>query len=352
MDSFLECAKRYHDRPAGANADAGAGAEDNQATRLAGKLPSAPDCVVHPDLQNFLAELNKSNSPLPPASPPRQAAAAGLPDQERHSRELSQAYETLQRRNDEFRHELAMARKVQTTFIPGAADFPQRPELDFAGYYEAMADVGGDLYDVIRIGKNAYGLIMADVSGHGVAAALVTALVKIAFRSRMHWGVATDQVCRAVNEELYDILGEGERYVTAFVAIVNLEDGSIEYTNAGHHPGLLLRDGAVRQLDSKGNFLGIFEAPEYTAQREPLQAGDRIILFTDGIIEARSYLDEEYGHHRLEEALRDHAGDQPTELVKAVTRDLDGFTMGAPAHDDRALLCTLFNGRCPAPEAI
>ena len=338
MDSFLECAKRYHDRPAGANADAGAGAEDNQATRLAGKLPSAPDCVVHPDLQNFLAELNKSNSPLPPASPPRQAAAAGLPDQERHSRELSQAYETLQRRNDEFRHELAMARKVQTTFIPGAADFPQRPELDFAGYYEAMADVGGDLYDVIRIGKNAYGLIMADVSGHGVAAALVTALVKIAFRSRMHWGVATDQVCRAVNEELYDILGEGERYVTAFVAIVNLEDGSIEYTNAGHHPGLLLRDGAVRQLDSKGNFLGIFEAPEYTAQREPLQAGDRIILFTDGIIESRNVEDRMFGTEGIVEALRQASNGSLEDSADHVLTELIQFMKDPYFEDDITIL--------------
>lgn len=263
------------------------------------------------------------------------------------SAELSRAYEEVQKRNDEFRRELAMARKVQATFIPQDNDFPQRSELAFGGYYEAMADVGGDIYDIIRIGKNAYGLIIADVSGHGVAAALVTALVKIAFRSRMSWGVRTDDVCSAVNASLHEILGDGERYVTAFVAILNLETGILEYTNAAHHPALLIRGDQMFKLDSDGGFLGIFTSPRFGREFIALEPGDRVYLYTDGIPESRSYLGEEYGFDRLAARIMSAPEASPSELVSWLMRDVMAFTMGAPPHDDRAVLCVSFNGLAP-----
>lgn len=258
--------------------------------------------------------------------------------------ELARAYEELQRRNDDYRRELIVARRVQETFIPGAKDFPKRSELDFAGFYQAMADIGGDLYDVIRIGRNAYGFLIADVSGHGVPAALITALVKVAFRSQLVWGASPDLTCKNVNTELYEIIGEGERYVTAFLAIVNLETSLLEFTNAGHHPGILIRNGELIELNSEGRFLGIFPDPEYSKNSINLEAGDILVFYTDGIIEAKSYLDEEYGHDRFHEALINNNTANPDELITAVMSDLDSFTMGAPAHDDRAMLVIRFNG--------
>lgn len=260
------------------------------------------------------------------------------------TQELARAYEELQRRNDEYRRELIVARRVQETFIPSEDDFPKRSELNFGGFYQAMADIGGDLYDVIRIGRNAYGFLIADVSGHGVPAALITALVKVAFRSQLVWGVSPDLTCKNVNHELYEIIGEGERYVTAFLAILNLETGILEFTNAGHHPGILLRNGDLLELSSDGRFLGIFPEPVYSKNTITLEAGDSIILYTDGIIEAKSYLDEEYGHDRFHEALMRNYLKEPQELIDAVMSDLDSFTMGAPAHDDRAMLVVRFNG--------
>ena len=273
------------------------------------------------------------------------STAASIADKhDSKTHELARAYEELQRRNDEYRRELIVARRVQETFIPSAHDFPKRNELNFAGYYQAMADIGGDLYDVIRIGRNAYGFLIADVSGHGVPAALITALVKVAFRSQLVWGASPDLTCKNVNHELYEIIGEGERYVTAFLAILNLETGLLEYTNAGHHPGILLRNGNLQELNSEGHFLGIFPEPPYSKNMLKLEAGDSLVLYTDGIIEAKSYLDEEYGHNRFHEALQRNSSEEPQALIDAVMSDLDSFTMGAPAHDDRAMLVIRFNG--------
>lgn len=261
------------------------------------------------------------------------------------SEELSRAYEELQRRTDAFQRELAMARKVQSTFIPQDKDYPNRPELSFAGYYEAMADVGGDLYDIVRIGKNAYGIIIADVSGHGVAAALVTALVKVAFRTRMAYGVGTDEVCRSVNAAIYEILGGGERYVTAFIATLNLETGMLEYTNAAHHPAILVRQGVGIKLDTDGSFMGIFETPIFSRGSIELIPGDRLVLYTDGIVESRNFLGQEYGTERLEAVIKVIKSVPPAEIVESLVADMDSFTMGAPAHDDRAFLCMSFAGR-------
>ncbi|HON88899.1 MAG TPA: PP2C family protein-serine/threonine phosphatase [Spirochaetales bacterium] len=286
------------------------------------------------DLDTFIENEQQETSPV--------SSTADKNDPK--TQELARAYEELQRRNDEYRRELIVTRRVQETFIPSEKDFPKRSELNFGGFYQAMADIGGDLYDVIRIGRNAYGFLIADVSGHGVPAALITALVKVAFRSQLVWGVSPDLACKNVNHELYEIIGEGERYVTAFLAILNLETGILEFTNAGHHPGILLRNGDLLELNSDGRFLGIFPEPVYSKKTIKLEADDSIILYTDGIIEAKSYLDEEYGHDRFHEALMRNYLKEPQELIDAVMSDLDSFTMGAPAHDDRAMLVVRFNG--------
>ena len=139
----------------------------------------------------------------------------------RRTKELTQAYNIMQEQNEEMRKELEMARRIQERLLPGQQDMPDRPELACAGFYAAMSNVGGDLYDIIRVGRNSYAILIADVSGHGVPAALITALVKIAFRSRTHWGVRPDETCRLVNEELLPILGDLDYFVTAWFGIID-----------------------------------------------------------------------------------------------------------------------------------
>ncbi len=342
VDSFLHCARFHRERILKDQMENHHGSTEKPSGF---SLSIEQQGTLEAELNDFIEALERKDekkTETRTSDPLRPTTAED--EEKRRSHELARAYEELQRRNDAYRSELAVARRVQATFIPGEKDFPKREELSFAGFYQAMADIGGDLYDVIRVGKNAYGLIIADVSGHGVPAALVTALVKVAFRSKMAWGTPTHEVCKAVNAELFDILGEGERYVTAFIAMINLETFSIEFTNAGHHPGMLLRDDAIYPLDSKGSFLGIFRSPEFQSGTMKLKVGDRLVLYTDGIIEARNYLGGEYGHEQFDALLLKKTRAKPHDLINAITSDLDSFTMGAPANDDRAILCVGIEG--------
>lgn len=279
--------------------------------------------------------------------------------QSMRAEQLAQAYNALQSRNDEMTRDLETARRIQLRLVPQGDQLPERPEIDTFGYYASMENVGGDLYDIMRIGRNAYGILMADVSGHGLPSALITALVKVAFRTKVRWGVSVVEVAEDVNQELYPILSDLDYYVTAFFGILNLEDGSFRYTNCGHHPGLLLQAGTAspREMDSRGRFLGAFDELAATEGSTVLAPGDSFFLFTDGIIESRNFLDEEFGQQRLlaclEEAharREDLAGPgRSRRLVETVRKDLTNFTMGAPARDDISMFAFQVLARSSPP---
>jgi len=266
--------------------------------------------------------------------------------QEQRAGELMQAYNALQSQTEEMGKELTMARGIQEKLLPQGAELPDREEIRAAGYYAAMSKVGGDLYDIIRVGRNAYGVLIADVSGHGIPAALVTALVKISFRSKLHWGVQVHEVCAQVNAELYPILNDLDYFVTAFFGVIDLEKGTFSYTNCGHHEAILMRESAddLITLDSRGKFLGVFEDAVYESKSMELESGDILLLYTDGILEARNLLDEEYGLERLFDFLMQNGMDDPEPLVKGIVRNFDNFCMGAAARDDQSIFAVRIYG--------
>lgn len=262
------------------------------------------------------------------------------------TRELSEAYNALQASSEEVRRELSMAHDIQERLIPGEPDFPQRDELRCSGFYQSMANIGGDLYDIVRIGRNAYGILMADVSGHGIPAALITALVKVAFQTRNVWGLGARKVCEAVNTELYPILNGLDYFVTAWYGILNLETSTLEYCNCGHHPGLLLRWGEAEPLtlETGGRFLGAFDDSRLDSATVALQPGDTIFLYTDGIIEARNFFDEEYGYDRMISCLMGMGGETVEGLIHRVRKEMNDFCMGADQRDDQSMFAVQFNG--------
>ncbi|MBN1241551.1 MAG: serine/threonine-protein phosphatase [Spirochaetales bacterium] len=264
--------------------------------------------------------------------------------------ELSAAYNQLADKHESMRKELRVARDIQGCIVGRLDHLPPRPELDVAAWYRAMDNVGGDLYDVVRIGRNSYGFLMADVAGHGVPAALVTALVKVAFDGKAAWGIRPEGVCDAVNRTLCQLVGEQDRFVTAWYGILDLETGLLRYTNAGHHPPVLIRkDGTILRPDTECQPLGIIdEAPFYSVELT-MSPGDRMVLFTDGIVEARNYLKEEFGYARFLEAIGRNPGAPPGSVIDGILADLNGFLMGAPPEDDRAILAFEFRGFAPRP---
>lgn len=267
----------------------------------------------------------------------------------RRTVDLSVAYEALQAKSEEMNRDLETARRIQTQLLPQGPEIPLRRELAFAASYQAVDRVGGDLYDLIRIGKNAYAILVADVSGHGLPSALITMLVKAAFRTRVRWGVASDAVCREVNAVLHPIVNELGFFVTAFLGILDLETSQLRYTSCGHNPAILYHKERqeVALLDTMGTILGPFEEIELEERHARLDPGDMLVVYTDGITEARNFMDDQYGETRLINLIRKWAllkpgPGLPQVIVEAVKKDLKNFSLGSPQADDQSLAVLQF----------
>lgn len=242
--------------------------------------------------------------------------------------------------NERILEELEMARRIQENLLPSERNFSQRREFSVGSKYQSMESLGGDLYDIIRTGRNGYGFLIADVSGHGIAAALITMMVKVSFNANSGWGIDPSEVCQSVNNELVNMIGDLGYFITAFYCTLNLETGTLKYTNAGHHPLLLYRavDDSIHSLDSHGSILGVFERSKYHHGVFELQPGDRLLLYTDGIVEARNKKGDFYEHKRLETFLRKHHKMNARRFVDLLIDDIERFGNGNPHEDDRAIL--------------
>lgn len=274
------------------------------------------------------------------------------------TKELNKMNEELTNINQQLLRELEMAQRVQMSIIPKDKDFPDRKELAFGSDYSSMESIGGDLYDVIRVGRNGYGFLMADVSGHGVPAALITAMAKVSFNSNTNWGSDTATVCDLVHQEIYNLIGDLEYYLTAYYCILNLETGELQYTNCAHHPAVLYRSDTkeIIQLDTDGFFIGAFEESMYETKKIILSKGDRLLLFTDGIIEARNEDDLFYGYDRLMTYIKENSHKNPEVFVNDLVKDVSAFCGTKPPDDDRAVLYIEFlstlSDNKPIEEAI
>ncbi|MFW5800024.1 MAG: SpoIIE family protein phosphatase [Spirochaetota bacterium] len=277
---------------------------------------------------------------------------------EKRTVELNQANQELSKKNEIMLKELEMAKRVQQSIIPTDKTLPKTALLNFASDYSSMESIGGDLYDVIRVGRNGYGFLMADVSGHGVPAALITTMAKVSFNSNSNWGKTTGEICSHINKELYEFIGDLEHYLTAYYGIINLETGIFSYTNAGHHPAILYRanKNIIEKLDTDGFFIGAFNEVDYETKNIELDEGDIILLFTDGIVETRNNKGEFYGENKLEDYLIRNNDLPPKEFVDGLMKEVDLFCEGLPPHDDRAVLYVEFVSKVspetPPEEAV
>lgn len=256
------------------------------------------------------------------------------------TKELADANEVLRRQKAEMDRNLRMAQKIQLNLIPSELTYPKREELNFSSLYSAMDAIGGDIFDIIRTGRNSFGLLMADVSGHGIPAALVTTMVKVSFNTHAQtFGVKPSDVCYRVNQDISKLLGNDySHYLTAFFGIINLEQNKFEWANCGHHPAILVRDGMVIRLGNPGPFIGFIESPQFQDESIELEKGDRIILFTDGIVEARNEKGEMFDIKRLLDICVGGRDQSPSLFVKHLLDDLKKFCGNEVQDDDRAVL--------------
>ena len=203
----------------------------------------------------------------------------------------------------EIQKELELARRIQLSILPGA--FPESVDFRVAARYVPMTSVAGDLYEFTATGDRQAGLFIADVAGHGVPAALIASMVKMAANSQRAHAASPAQLLAGMNAAL---CGNTQgQFVTAACVHLDSATRELRYSAAGHPPMLLLRDGAVTKIAENGLILAAFDFATYSETKLKLEPGDRLLLYTDGLIEASNKEGEFFGAESLETALRNTA---------------------------------------------
>jgi sigma-B regulation protein RsbU (phosphoserine phosphatase) len=239
--------------------------------------------------------------------------------------------------------EMNLARQIQRNLLPDKP--PDLPGYDIAAYCESADETGGDYYDFLDVpgNDNLCGIAIGDVSGHGLAAALVMVQARAILRSVFSGENIEPSVVR-MNDLLCPDL-EDSRFMTFFLGVLEMEPRRFHFTNAGHEPPLLIRPGAatpeerVRPLDAGGLLLGVMEETEYPeGEPQDLESGDLLFLCTDGVFEARNPAEELYGEERMINALLDLAPKSAKEIVQGVVDRVLEFADGVPLADDLTLV--------------
>ena len=213
------------------------------------------------------------------------------------------AHRTLQRDREytELQQELDLARRIQLSILPSS--FPPSQSFRVAAKYVPMTSVAGDLYDFLIADDKHAGLLVADVSGHGVPAALIASMVKMAATSQRARAADPAALLSGMNSAL---CGNTQgQYVTAAYVYLDAESNALHYSAAGHPAMLLLRDGAVTEVAENGMLLAAVDTATYESKSIPLKPGDRLLLYTDGIVEARNDAGQLFGDRSLSNALKD-----------------------------------------------
>ena len=246
--------------------------------------------------------------------------------------ELRKAYGTVER-------ELKVVADIQRSLLPKT--IPAIPGLGLAAFYQTSQWAGGDYYDFFPLPDGRWGILIADVSGHGTPAAVMMAIMHSLAHNLPGPPEPPSLLFEHVNEHFATrYTSEGEAFVTAFYGIFDPARRELTYANAGHNPPRLKRceDGSVLALDVVGNLpLGVFPDQEYAQATLALVPGDQIVFYTDGITEAQNAEGEMFGPGRLDEALENcHLDAQG--LIEAVLSTLKEFTGGLPASDDQTVV--------------
>jgi len=250
--------------------------------------------------------------------------------------ELEKSNNELLKINERIKAELQIAQKIQLAIIPKV--LPVSDFINLSGKYMPMTDLGGDYYDVFNIDENKIVVLIADVCGHGVPAALITSMAKFSFRNHSYSGRSTSEVLKRVNEELYSIIGK-EEYLTVFYGIIDIEKGILEYTNAGHNDVYILKEnGNIEVLPANSYLVGFMNNIDFVSNSISLEKGDRIVLYTDGIPEAKNSNKDLFGYERLKDILLRSKNLIAEKAVNFLMNEVNNYIGDYPQNDDMTLL--------------
>ncbi|MCM1283422.1 MAG: PP2C family protein-serine/threonine phosphatase [Muribaculaceae bacterium] len=237
--------------------------------------------------------------------------------------------------------ELDVATHIQADMLPRIFPaFPERQEFDIYATMNPAKEVGGDFYDFFMVDERHLAIVVADVSGKGVPAALFMVIGKTLIKDHTKPGVDLGEVFTEVNELLCQSNNEG-LFITAFEGVLDLVTGEFRFVNAGHEMPFLARKGDVYEPYKlrAGFVLAGMEGMKYKSGQIQLAPGDKIFQYTDGVTEATNAAHELYGMQRLTDILVKNSGQTPSALLPAVKADIDRFVGDAPQFDDITMLC-------------
>jgi sigma-B regulation protein RsbU (phosphoserine phosphatase) len=242
---------------------------------------------------------------------------------------------TLRQAQRQHSDELREAREIQRNLLPKS--IPQIRDYEIAGITQPMRFVGGDYYDVVRVSKTQTVLCIADVAGKGLPAALLLSSLQAALKPLMWETFSPREVCRRLNRILCEIAPVG-KFVSFFYALLDSEQHRLAYCNCGHNPPMLIRaDGSACELNAAGAVLGQFPDWIYEQSDLQLKAGDELLLFTDGLVEASNSFEEPFGEDRLVQIARHNAGGSAENLKTLLMRSAVEHC-GGHFQDDASLV--------------
>jgi sigma-B regulation protein RsbU (phosphoserine phosphatase) len=264
--------------------------------------------------------------------------------------ELQAAYAIIKKHSDRMEQELNVGHDIQMSMLPlEFPAFPERSEFSLHATLKPAREVGGDFYDFFFVDDDHLCLVVGDVSGKGVPAALFMAVTKTMIKSQATDDPSPASIITRVNDDL-SADNPASMFVTLFIAIVNTRTGEFRFTNAGHNPPYILRGDKLECLDQRhGPIIGAVEGVAFREDSASLNRADTLLIFTDGVTEAMSPADELYSEARLE-ALLTNAKESPEALTGRVIDDVENYAAEAEQADDITILAYRAESQSDASE--
>jgi len=252
---------------------------------------------------------------------------------------LYEARKEIEARNRIMAREMEMASQLQNSLLP--QEFPPCGCVDFFVVYKPVSEAGGDFYDATELTEESMGFAQVDVSGHGVSAAMIGAMFKMAFQSFAKSTPSPARLMGIMNDSLFRVLPDSD-FLTVFYGVLHTKTLELVFTNAGHPKPLLYRQdsGSVDELEDGGPLMGAFPGMEYDEGSIVLKLGDRLLIFTDGVTEAARCSDNNqfYGDDRLRETFLKSCEMEPSSALPYMMNDLEEFREGSTFDDDVTMM--------------
>ena len=298
------------------------------------KQVSVPAQNLSMTMRNFVAGGRKTEIPIGELkSDEYRMIAASFDVMSRNIEEYLEDIKQLTREGERQQAELDIASEIQQGFLPDGRFSNDRYEI--SAVMKTAKEVGGDLYDYAVLDDKRVLIVIADVSGKGLAASLFMGVTLVLIRQFAKMEPDPAVILKRTNDAL---INPNLLFVTAFVGIYDSETGILTYSNAGHNPPYIVGDD-VRKLDgADGVVLGLYEGENYTGKTAALAPNDTLLLYTDGVTEAVNNEKEMFGEARLEEKLASYRASGKTNIVEYVSDAVEAFTAGCEAHDDITMI--------------